>query len=514
MLRQIRAFSEMSDDQREVFAFLGRGAGVKRLDTHISVVFLDGDRALKVKRAVTLSYLDYSTPALRRRQCEAELELGRSMAPKLYLGLRSVTRERDGSLALDGTGEPIEWAVEMRRFEQETLFDRLAAKGALTPLLMRRLADAIAEVHAKSAPRKDRGGSAATRALIEDSDRNLRLGSDILPAAEVDALLRQSLAILDRLAPELDRRRAEGKVRRCHGDLHLRNICLLDGVPTLFDGIEFSETISVIDVLYDLAFLLMDLGYRGLHEAANLVFNRYLDRSGDLGGIGALPLFMSMRAAIRSHVSMAARAQQERTEAAQGLAAEAASYLRLAQELLLPRPAVLVALGGLSGTGKSTLAQSLAAELGPPPGARIARTDVLRKRMLGVAPETRLPAEAYTRAVSERVYAGFREEIRIALAQGHAAIADATFVDPGERPAIEAVATRAGVPFLGFWLEAPAEVLLARVEARRDDASDADAAVLRRQLRYDLGPIGWRRIDVSGGTAEALARLRAVLAAR
>jgi len=212
-------------------------------------------------------------------------------------------------------------------------------------------------------------------------------------------------------------------------------------------------------------------------------------------------------------VSIAARARQETPEAAQKLAADARAYLGLAQELLRPRPPLLVAIGGLSGTGKSTLTQSLAAELGPPPGARIARTDVLRKRMFGVEPETRLPAEAYARAVSARVYAAFQEETAAALAQGHAAIADATFVEPASRSAIEAVAARAGVPFLGFWLEAPEQVLFARVEARRDDASDADVAVLRRQLRYDLGPIGWHRIDVSGGSPHALARIRAIICA-
>ena len=504
----------MSDDQQEVFAFLSRGAGVERIDTHVSAIFLIGDRAYKVKRAVALSYLDYSTLALRHRFCRAELELGRRMAPKLYLGLRAVTRERSGSLALDGAGEPVEWAVEMRRFDQETLFDRLAEKGALAPLLMRRLADEIAAFHAEASAFKGEGGSSTIRFVIDDSHVNLRLGTDILPRADIEALLHRSHAALARLMPLLDRRRAEGKLRHCHGDLHLRNICLLDGEPTLFDGIEFSETLSRIDVLYDLAFLLMDLEHRGLGGLGNLVFNRYLDRTGDVGGIAALPLFMSMRAAIRSHVSIAARARQASAESAARAAEEARSYLSLALELLQPRPRALVAIGGLSGTGKSTLAQELAAELGPAPGARIARTDILRKRMMGAAPETRLPPEAYARSVSERVYAEFRQEAAAALAAGYAAIADATFVDPPERAAIEAVATRAGVPFLGLWLEAPPDVLVARVGARRDDASDADVAVLRRQLGYDPGAISWQRIDVSGGAAGALARVRALIPGR
>jgi hypothetical protein len=404
---------------------------------------------------------------------------------------------------VDGEGEPVEWAVEMRRFDQETLLDRLAEQNRLTPALMRRLADEIAAFHAEAAPLPERGGSAAIAAVIADSDRNLRLATNVLAPADIDALLSASRAALDRHAPLLDRRRAEGRVRHCHGDLHLRNICLFEGEPTLFDGIEFSEALACIDVLYDLAFLLMDLRHRGLGGLGNLVLNRYLDRTGDTGGIAAMPLFMSMRAAIRAHVSTAAG----RNELAR-------SYLSLALELLQSRPRVLVAIGGLSGTGKSTLAQELAAELGPEPGARIARTDVLRKRMMGVAPETRLPPEAYSHAVSERVYAAFRDEATAALAGGHAAIADATFVDPVERSAIEAVAARAGVPFLGLWLEAPADVLRARVGGRRDDASDAGLAVLERQLTYDLGPISWRRIDVSGDLAAALERVRGLIAAR
>jgi aminoglycoside phosphotransferase family enzyme len=500
----------MSDDQREIFAFLGRGAThgaaeteVEQIDTHCSAIFLAGERAYKVKRAVKFSYLDYSTLALRRRFCEAELALGRRMAPKLYRALHAITRERDGSLALDGAGEPVEWAVEMRRFDQETLLDRLAERNRLTPALMRRLADEIATFHADAAPLREHGGSPAIDAVIADSDRNLRLAADVLAPADIDALFSASRAALDGLAPLLDRRRAEGKVRHCHGDLHLRNICLLEGEPTLFDGIEFSEALACIDVLYDLAFLLMDLRHRGLGGLGNLVFNRYLDRTGDTGGIAAMPLFMSMRAAIRAHVGTAA-----------GRSELARSYLNLASELLQPRPRVLVAVGGLSGTGKSTLSQELAAELGPEPGARIARTDVLRKRMMGVAPETRLPPKAYTHAVSERVYAAFRDEAAAALAGGHAVIADATFVDPAERRAIEAVAARAGAPFLGFWLEAPAEVLRERVGGRRDDASDAGLAVLERQLTYDLGPISWRRIDVSGDFATALDRVRGLIAAR
>ena len=190
----------------------------------------------------------------------------------------------------------------------------------------------------------------------------------------------------------LDRRGAAGKVRRCHGDLHLRNVCLFEGKPTLFDCLEFSDELASVDVLYDLAFLLMDLEHRGLADFANLVLNRYLDLTGEDDGLAALPLFLSLRAAIRAHVTAAAMERAAQSAAEPAMAAEARRYLELAAQFLRPRSCRLIAIGGLSGTGKSTLAAALA----PCLGARVLRSDVIRKRLFGVAPETQLPASAYT----------------------------------------------------------------------------------------------------------------------
>src|SRR5215472_18164998 len=276
------------EDQQEVASFLLQaasyhepGATVERLDTHASLIFLVGARAFKMKRAVAFSYLDYSTLARRKWYCERELELGRRLAPALYRRLHAVTRAPDGRLALDGAGEPVEWLLEMRRFDQAALFDRLAESGRLTPALMRELADEIAEFHGAAEVSVDRGGSAAIGALIQDIEANLRHASELLDGDAVRALEIAEVAAFQRLAPLLDLRRASGKVRRCHGDLHLRNICLIDGRPTLFDPIEFSDDLATIDVLYDLAFLLMDLHHRGHDELGNGVLNRYLDRTQD-----------------------------------------------------------------------------------------------------------------------------------------------------------------------------------------------------------------------------------------
>jgi aminoglycoside phosphotransferase family enzyme/predicted kinase len=506
-----------ADSQDEALAFLTQGvsygdasATVERIDTHCSVIFLVGERAFKMKRAVVFSYLDYGTLARRRRFCEAELALGRRLAPAMYRGLHAVTRDASGGLALDGTGTPVEFLVEMRRFDEADLFDKLAKAGRLTPALMRDLADGIAEFHATSEPTPSHGGSAAIRAVIDDCRDNLRRASGIFEIERVDALHAASLAAWQGAATLLDRRRADGKVRRCHGDLHLRNICLLDGKPTLFDGIEFSDDIADIDVLYDLAFLLMDLRHREHDDLGNLVFNRYLDRTDDTGGLAALPLFLSIRAAIRAHVTAASAPQQSDSAAA---AEQARSYLALARDLLRPRQPSLIAIGGVSGTGKSSLARAVAPALGPVPGARMVHTDIIRKRLAGVAPETRLPPGAYSREMNDRVYGALYAEATEALRAGYAVIVDAVSLLPAERAATAEIARSVGVSFTGIWLEAPPELLAERIAARTGDASDATVDVLHLQLGHNPGPIEWHRLDAAKGIADLAAAARSILAA-
>ncbi|HZU87809.1 MAG TPA: AAA family ATPase, partial [Stellaceae bacterium] len=479
----------MPDDQREVIRFLSRpssyGPGVERVDiveTHASLVFLAGERAYKLKRAVTYPYLDFATAEQRRRICESELALNRRTAPALYLALCALGRTSAGEIGFVADGPAVDWVVVMRRFDQALVFDALARAGRLDAALMRALTERIAAFHAAAAPRRDCGGAAALQAIIEENDRCLRAVREAGFAPEqIDQVRDRSAQRLAATGAVLDARRMAGKVRRVHGDLHLRNIVLFDGQPTLFDCLEFSETLASIDVLYDLAFLLMDLEHRGLSDFANLVLNRYLDLTGEEDGLPALPLFLSLRAAIRAHVGAAALQRAARPEARQERAAEARRYLDLAARLLAPRPRRLVAIGGLSGTGKSTLAAALAPSL----GARVLRSDVMRKRLFGVSPETRLPAEAYGAAVSERVYERLRREAAATLAAGYSVIVDAVALRPQERQSFAALAAAAGVAFSGLWLEAPPEVLAARLDARRGDASDASVAVLREQLRHD-----------------------------
>jgi uncharacterized protein len=460
-----------------------------------------------MKRALKLSFLDYSTLAERERLCRAEFDLNRRTAPALYRGVRKLTRAADGGIEWDGQGALVEPVLEMTRFDDDALFDHLATAGKLTPALMVQLGDIIAEFHAGAEITPAFGGSAGIGSVIADNHANLLTGSPPLDRDTVDALRRTVARALAQHKALLGVRQRQGKVRRCHGDLHLRNICLFEGKPTLFDCIEFSDEIACIDTLFDLAFLLMDIEHRGLRGLGNILFNRYLDRSGDGAGLAVLPLFLSVRASIRAKVAVAAlRVQKDAAE-------QAKAYLDLAARLLEPSKPRLIAIGGLSGSGKSTVAAGLAGDFAPAPGARHLRSDVLRKTMMKVAPETRLPPAAYTHEVSAEVYRTMHEQAGAALAAGYSVIVDATFIDAGERAAIIDVAARAGVPFTGLWLRAPDAVLLDRVAKRRGDSSDADRAVLEQQLKVDLSAMDWRKVDVSGDPVAALAAAREGLVA-
>ncbi|WP_029008132.1 AAA family ATPase [Azospirillum halopraeferens] len=480
------------------------GQPVERIDTHGAIVFLAGDRALKLKRAVRFPYMDFSTRERRRAACEAELALNRRTAPDLYRAVEPVVRRSDGTLATGGSGAVLDWVVVMHRFDGDRLFDRMAGRGALTPDLMRHLADAIAAFHAAAPERRDAGGAAAMAAVSDGNLAELAQSPALFPPPLVDRLAAASRTALARHGALMDARRDAGRVRHCHGDLHLRNIVLHDGRPTLFDCIEFDDSLAVVDVLYDLAFLLMDLDHRGLRPLGNAVLNRYLEVTGEHGGLALLPLFLSVRAAVRAKVDAAAAAAQEDGERAAGLRADARRYLEQALASLEPPPPRLVAVGGLSGTGKTTVARGLAPAIGPAPGAVVLRSDVLRKRLHGVAETTRLPPEAYTPAATAAVYAAIADAAAAALAAGHAVVADAVYARPEERQAIAAVAAAAGVPFHGVWLEAPAPVREQRVTGRCGDASDATAEVVHRQESYDPGPLDWVPVAAGGDPAAVL----------
>ena len=469
------------DAQAPIVAYFERGA--KRIDTQGAIVLLKGCEAIKIRRAIRLPFLDYSTLEKRRAAAEAEIAINRPYAPHIYIEAAPIRRTRDG-YGFEGEGEIVEWATRMRRFDDEATLDKVAARGELDDQIMRKLAKAIHAMHASAPKREAAPAIAAMRLWIEQNATAFAERPDLFPPEAAAALSQEAREALTRLTPMLMARGAEGAVRRCHGDLHLRNIALIDGEPTPFDAIEFDETIAIGDILYDLAFALMDLWERDLKRQANLLFNAYLAESGPetCSALGALPLFLSLRAAIRAKVAANAGAKDE-----------ARRYFDFAQRFLRPAPPRLIAVGGLSGTGKSALCAKLAPEFGAAPGAAWLRSDVERKHLFGVDELTPLPDAAYSAAANEETYARLIDKARRALEAGASALIDAAHTHGHERAASAALAREIGVPFAGLWLEAPLDVRLARIGARRADASDAadSARRLHRQAAHAHG----HRID-------------------
>lgn len=502
-------------EQAEVLAFLeagGLGVPSERIDTHAAIVLLAGDRAYKLKRAVRFSFLDQATLGQRERIIRAEFRLNKRTAPMLYHRVLAVTREADGGLAIAGSGPPVEWLLEMTRFPSDMQLDRMLARGAVDDAVLDALAHAIAQFHEGAERRAEMGGCGAMRAVVDGNADDLAQAGDLLDQDLVERVVTSIDAALEERRVRLDRRRAQGLVRRCHGDLHLANIVVLEGMPVLFDCLEFDETLATVDVLYDLAFLIMDLLEHGASRPAWRVLQGYLDWREDDEGLGLLPLFIAVRATIRAKVAaLGARMQQHDGERARTIAS-AHRYLVLASSCLKPTPARLLAIGGRSGTGKSSLAEVLAPRLGEAPGAVVLRSDVIRKRLFGRRADERLPPEAYTAEVSIRVFEHIAKRAVVLLAAGWTVIVDGVYGRAEQRQQIEAVAQAVGLPFTGVWLEAPEEVLLARVDGRVGDASDADVAVVRQQ-RDMLGPdAGWHRIRADRPLHEELATIEALLA--
>lgn len=506
---------EADSRQEKLLGFMARPeayypppATVERIDTHASIVFLAGPFAYKVKRAVKYPFLDFSTLEKRREACLNELRVNARTAPALYLEVVPITGGKNGKFKIGGDGRAVEWVLIMRRFDQDKLYDRMAEAGKLRLVSMPPLAEVIATFHDSADRLLNPDQSVAPlEAILRDNTEELASTPRFVPkdaGRELATLSRERLAAL---MPLLRARALGGFVRHCHGDLHLRNIVEIDGRPVLFDAIEFDASFATIDVLYDLSFLLMDLGNRGLIAHANAVLNVYLEREGstaNLIGLAALPLFLSMRAAIRAKVELL-RTNTSVAEEAGAARKKVLSYFDLARSFLTPTPPRLIGIGGLSGSGKSAISRAIAPYIGPFPGAVHIRSDVERKRLFGVAPTEKLPESAYSLAVSDEVYSICRKRALMALGGGQAVIVDAVHAKQDEREALAALASEMDVPFSGLWLEAPPEVMRQRIARRTSDASDATPAIIDAQLKYEIGEQNFQVIDASLPCARVVA---------
>jgi len=419
------------------------------LETHISWIILTGPFAYKLKKPVNLGFLDYSTPERRRHFCYEELRLNRRLAPELYLG---VVRLGD------------EYAVKMRQFPQEALLDRCQ----VGPHHVDSIAEQVARFHLSlPGARADTpwGTPQAVHAPVRENFDQLR------PYTGELALRAWSEKEFLRLRPLMSERRRRGFIRECHGDLHLRNIAESPGGVVIFDGIEFNPNLTWIDVLSEVAFLVMDLEHRGYSAWAHRFLNRYLELTGDYGGLSLLDYYLVYRALVRAKVEALSHSPAWR------------EYLMLAKQLARPRSPRLLITHGVSGSGKTYQTQQLLEKEG---WLRL-RSDVERKRLFGLAPEaasgSALGTGIYSHAAGELTYSRLLLLSRHLLSAGFQVIVDATFLHRSQREPFRQLARELAVPFSILDLEVTPEVARQRLRARGGDASEADEAVLERQLQ-------------------------------
>ncbi|GGZ41181.1 bifunctional aminoglycoside phosphotransferase/ATP-binding protein [Asticcacaulis endophyticus] len=462
-----------------VIAKLSAGAD-KVIATSCAVVVLKDDQAFKIKKSVDYGFLNFTSQPRRREALERELKFNQRTAADVY---REV-------IEVDG-----EAVLVMRRFDQSmVLAEQSLSDPDWSPNidLMQTLGEVIADFHAGSEVCRDPSHAANIKYVIDSNRSNIDVFRQHLGAARVEDYDQRISQAYEQVKSVVQDRFDEGFVRRCHGDLHLGNIFVEMDRPVLFDCIEFNERLSQIDVLYDLAFLLMDLWVRGHKQAANRVMNAYMDKAArneaDDGrlysGLKLLPLYMSVRAGVRCHVN-----------AHYGDLEQASVYLDAAMAFLEMDKAGLMAVGGLSGSGKTTYARRIADSKGRSPGAVILRSDEIRKRLWDWPSFERLPAEAYTHEETDKVYSHIKRLAGIVLASGQSVILDATFRDLSPREAMEALAETTSVHFEGIWLDLSREERVRRVAVRSNDASDATEAVADSQAEVKDLSSKWTRIE-------------------
>ena len=476
---------------REAAARGAANPGVALIETHISYVLLTGKLAYKIKKAVGLDFLDFRTLSARRFYCEEELRLNRRFAPQLYLEVVPIT----------GTVDPrdrghlpaIEYAVKMREFPQASLASEVLARGELTPADIDALAAAIASAHQSASKASASDAFGAPERILDVALGNFRQirplldrAEELAAVAELERLERWTVQEHGRRSPAMARRLSEGRVRECHGDLHLGNIAFVGRLPTMFDCIEFNEEMRWIDVMSELAFAVMDLRDRGRPDFAHRLQNAYLETSGDYDGLHVLRFYLVYRAMVRAKIARLRATQVSNVAAKSAALAEFHGYLRLALHYVEPRQASLVITHGLSGSGKSTLAQALLEHTrgGAHPHRRRAQaTDGSFGSSAGRPSNRRRPVYDGGDQGDLRPGAGSRPHGLRQWLSGHRRChVSQALATPG----VPAMAREIGIPFVVASCAASASTLRERITWRLaggGDASQADLAVLERQLR-------------------------------
>jgi aminoglycoside phosphotransferase family enzyme/predicted kinase len=463
-------------------------AEVRVIETHISWVLLAGDFAYKLKKPVDLGFVDFTTLEQRRHYCEEEVRLNRRLAPELYMGVVPITGTFD-TPRVGGEGEPIEYAVQMQRFPDEALLCHVLERGELLTEHIDALADEVAGFHRRipvASPSSPYGTPESIWQAAEDNFSQLgEQAEGVAAVARLKDWSRQEFLLR---VEDFSRRKALGFIRECHGDLHLGNMLLLDEKVLIFDCIEFNESFRWIDVLSEVAFAVMDFEYRGRPEYAWRLLNAYLERTGDYCGLSVLPFYLVYRAMVRAKVAEIRLRQRDFATDKERLQriSERQRYLELAARYTRSRQPRLAITHGLSGSGKTTVAQAIVEEF----GAIRVRSDVERKRLFGQRRNQRAEEDLcegiYAPDASETTYSRLAELAEAIVRAGYTAIVDAAFLKRSDRDRFSALASRLRVPFVLLDVCADEEVMRERVSIRSaagTDSSDADLRVLEHQLR-------------------------------
>jgi aminoglycoside phosphotransferase family enzyme/predicted kinase len=471
-------------DQRRLVAALG----LPVVETHISYVLLGGTSAYKIKKAVDLDFLDFTTLDARRFYCGEELRLNRRLAPSLYLDVVPITGSVDVPV-FGGQGPPIEYAVKMRQFDQEGLLTRVLARGELSPDRVDEIAAAVAGFHEGAAHAAPDAPFGRTANVLEPARQNfsqmLEAIGDPADRTHLEQLLVWTEAEAARLSPTFERRNREGCIRECHGDLHLGNIALVDGRVTLFDCVEFSPAMRWIDVMSDVAFLVMDLRDHDRPGLAARFLNGYLETTGDYQGLAVLRFYVIYRALVRAKIASLRLAQTADDAARARLVDEYRTYLAFATAETSPAHRGIFITHGVTGSGKTTRALSVVESVG---AVRI-RSDVERKRILGVDRYARTASPvaggAYAADLTRRTYERLAALTRDIVTAGYAVVVDAAFLMRWQRDLLRAVAESLHTPFAIADCTAPEQVLRERLKRRLENGRDASEGTIE-VLEYQL----------------------------
>lgn len=467
------------------------------IETHISWVLLTGAFAYKIKKPVDLGFVDFSTLERRRYYCSEELRLNRRLAPDIYLGVVAISGTPEKP-RIDGTNAAIEYAVKMKQFSQQNLLPHVLFKGHLTTHHIDSLAGQIADFHASIQV----AGAETPFGLPDNLAKPVLANFQYLPAEASHVLGQDRIDALRSWTEQahadhheiLAKRKSEGWIRECHGDLHLGNMALFDERIVIFDCIEFNETFRWIDVMSELAFAVMDLIDRGRLDFAYRLLNGYLEHTGDYEGLAVLRYYLTYRAMVRAKVAgIRLEQEEEGSPERPRIEQELKDYLQLAERLTQPTQAALILMHGLSGSGKTTISQTILETMG---AIRI-RSDIERKRMFGLGPEGRSDdlsiLSMYGGDATERTYHRLEELADRILDAGFIVVVDATFLRAAQRQKFQHLAIKKHVPFLILDVCASESLMIERVRKREEsgaDASEATVGVLKDQLRHEesFGP--------------------------